>query len=120
MTSRRVLIVLLIGLLPISTSCYTYHMYQAGGPNGVELGNQPSTEWKQTTRHAFAWGLIRQDLAVTACREITTDGKIGFEDVKVETSFLYALVTVATLGIWSPLKVSYRCSKPCSCPQILK
>jgi hypothetical protein len=97
-----------------SSSCATYHAYQIGGPDGRELGNQASTEWKGKTLNAFAWGLVRQDLAVDVCRAQSLDGKGGFEEVKIETNALYILASVVTLGIWIPLKVSYRCAKPSS------
>ena len=62
---RHLLVTTIIAALAISTSgCYTYHVYQIGGAEGREQGNQPATEWKHKTLHAFAWGLVRQDLAI--------------------------------------------------------
>jgi len=112
--TRRMLTITLVVLIPISTSCYTYHAYQIGGPEGRELGNQPATEWKDKTLHAFAWGLVRQDLPVDQCRQLSPDGKGGFEEVRIQTNALYLVVSIATLGIWVPLKVGYRCAKPAS------
>ena len=96
----------------MSTSgCYTYHVYQAGGPEGREQGNQPSTEWESETLHALFWGAVRQDLPVENCR--LGDGThLGIEEVKIETNFGYVLASVLTLGIWVPLQVSWRCAKP--------
>ena len=112
---RRILAFALVVLLPMTTSCYTYHAFQEGGPDGRELGNQAATEWKERTLHAFAWGKlgIRHDFPVKQCR-VGPDWNGGFEEVRVRTTFFYALVTVVTLGIYSPLKIGYRCTKPCS------
>ncbi len=33
--------------------------------------------------------------------------------VTVQPNFLYSLVHVATLGIWAPVKVSYKCNETC-------
>ncbi|MCG8607352.1 Bor family protein, partial [bacterium] len=92
-------------------SCYTYHVYQIGGTEGREQGNQPATEWQDKTLHALAWGAVRQDIPVDNCQ--TARGqRFGIEEVKVETNFGYMLISVVTLGIWVPLKVSWRCAKP--------
>jgi hypothetical protein len=93
------------------TGCYTYHVYQIGGPDGRELGNQPSTEWKQKTLHALAWGAIRQDLPVDNCR-LANGQRLGIEEVKVDTNLAYLLASTVTLGLWVPLQVSWRCAKP--------
>ena len=93
------------------TGCYTYHIYQVGGPAGREQGNQPSTEWEHKTLHAFAWGAVRQDLPVDNC-QLGDGQRLGIEEVKVDTNLGYLIVSVATLGIWVPLRVGWRCAKP--------
>jgi hypothetical protein len=94
-----------------SAGCYTYHVYQVGGPGGREQGNQPGTEWRHRRLNSFAWGLVRQDLPVDNCQ--TADGRrFGIEDVRVATNFGYVAASFLTLGIWVPLDVSYRCAKP--------
>ena len=103
------LVLLVCGL---STSgCYTYHVYQIGGTEGRELGNQPGTEWRHKTLHAFAWGAVRQDLPVDNCR-LANGQRLGIDEVKVDTNVAYLLASTVTLGIWVPLKVSWRCAKP--------
>ncbi len=92
-------------------ACYTYHAYQVGGPEGRELGNQPGTEWQGKTLHAFAWGAVRQDLPIDNC-QLANGQRFGIEEVKVDTNFAYLLASIVTLGIWVPLKVSWRCAKP--------
>ena len=94
-----------------SSGCYSYHVYQVGGLGGREGGNQPSTEWKHKTLHAFAWGQVRQDLPVDNCA-LGNGQRIGIEEVTVRTNFGYLLASVATVGLWVPLKVSWRCAKP--------
>lgn len=99
-----------------TSSCYTYHVYQVGGPR--ELGNQPGTEWQDKTLHAFAWGAVRQDLPVDNC-QLGNGQRTGIEEVQVDTNFGFLLASVVTLGIWVPLKVSWRCAKPAVQPDSL-
>jgi hypothetical protein len=91
--------------------CFTFHVYQIGGPSEREQGDQPSTEWKHKTLSAFAWGGGRQDLPVDNCR-LGNGQRLGIEEVKVETNFGFILASTVTLGFWVPLKVSWRCAKP--------
>lgn len=94
-----------------TVGCQTFHVYQIGGPRQREQGNQPSTEWRYKTLHAFLWGTVRQDLPIDKCQ--TADGaRFGIEEVKVETGFGYVLGSAVTLGLWVPLRVGYRCAKP--------
>lgn len=94
-----------------TAGCYTYHVYQVGGTAGREQGNQPGAEWEHKTLHAFLWGAVRQDLPVDNC-QLGSGQRLGMEEVKVDTNFVYLLASVATLGIWVPLEVSWRCAKP--------
>lgn len=94
------------------SGCYTYHVYQIGGPDGREQGNQPSTEWQHRTLNSFLWGAVRQDLPVENCQLPGTGQRLGMEEVKIENTLPYVLAEVVTLGIWAPLKVSWRCNKP--------
>ena len=110
-TSRVTAVALAVACTLPTSGCYTYHVYQVGGPAGREQGNQPGTEWRHRTLHSFAWGLVRQDLPVDNCQ--TTDGRrFGIEDVRVATNLGYAALTAVTLGVWAPLRVSWRCAKP--------
>ena len=34
-------------------------------------------------------------------------------EVTVEPNFLYSLLNVATIGIWAPVKVKYKCNENC-------
>ena len=103
----RLAAVLAIGLW--SSACATYHVFQVGGP--LEEGNQPLTEWKSKTLNSFLWGAIRQDLPVDNCK-LGDQSRTGIEEVKVESNFGGTVATVLTLGLWRPLKVSWRCARP--------
>jgi hypothetical protein len=88
----------------------TLHIYQAGGNADREQGNQPMTEWQSKTLNSFLWGFIRQDLCITNC--CLGDGtRTGIEELKIEWTTLQRLASVVTLGIWSPMSVSWRCAK---------
>jgi hypothetical protein len=104
------LLPLLLTLL-ILPGCYTYHMYQVGGVEGREGGNQPGTEWRTDTRHALVWGAIRQDVPVDNCRTVAGQ-RLGIEEINVRHSILSVVATVATLGFWAPLQVRWKCARP--------
>lgn len=103
--------VLAAALLLGNSACYANHMYQIGGPGDRELGNLPSTEWEAKTLNTYLWGAVRQDLPVDNCK--LGDGtRLGIEEIKIEKNFGHVLGTIFTLGIWNPVKVSWRCAKP--------
>jgi hypothetical protein len=109
---RRLLTISLAVVYLLSTTgCYIYHVYQTGGPDGREMGNAPSTEWRHKTLHAFAWGAVRQDLPVDNC-QLANGQRFGIEEVKIETNLGYVIISALTFGLWVPLDVSWRCAKP--------
>lgn len=114
-TRRRVrrgaLLLALACTAAASTGCYRYHVYRVGGAEGRELGNQPSTEWQGRTLHAFAWGAVRQDLPVDNC-PVVNGYRTGIEEVRVENNLGYVVASTVTLGLWAPLRVSWRCARP--------
>lgn len=88
-------------------SCYYYR---------VATKAQPGTEFtKVVTVHSFFWGLVKnpREINTPVCDSL---GANGLAIVTMKTNFGYALITVATLGIWSPVKVEYKCSMPCKQP----
>ncbi|GEO10820.1 hypothetical protein SAE01_33160 [Segetibacter aerophilus] len=98
-------------LATINNGCSTVHVYQAGGPQGREGGNQPGTEWESKPTSTFLWGAIRQDVKIENC--VLGDGsRLNIEEIKVEKNFGRIVATVLTLGIWEPVKISWRCAKP--------
>lgn len=86
------------------SSCYSYR---------VGTYAQPGTDAsKPITANCFFWGLIKspKDITTPLCDSLQVN---GMAEVTMSTNFGYALITVATLGIWSPIKVTYKCGKPC-------
>ncbi len=86
------------------SSCYSYRV-----ATHAQAGTEASTI---VTAHSFFWGLIRKpaEIHTPVCDSL---GVNGMSEVTVRTNFGYALITVATLGIWCPVKMEWRCSKPC-------
>jgi hypothetical protein len=89
----------------------TYLIYQDQGLGDSQPQNMPATEWKTKTLNSFLWGLIRQDLPITNCR-LANGQRLGMEELRVGRSFGQVLISVATLGLWSPTRVSWRCARP--------
>jgi hypothetical protein len=109
--NRRVRAIVAVLVCTSLAGCYSYHVYQVGGPDGRELGNQPGTEWEYETLHGFFWGAVRQDLPVENCR-LGSGERLNIEEVKVETNLAFLLASVATAGMWVPVRVGWRCAKP--------
>lgn len=65
----------------------------------------PATDYYARTTHAFAWGLVEPRTVATECRSNVLD------EVRVVTSLPLAIASVATLGIWMPSRVEYKCGK---------
>lgn len=98
---RKQLLVFIL-LLAVSaqlSSCYHYR---------VVASNDPATDYytDKCVRHDFLWGAIQ---APVAKADDCLTG--GMAEVKVSTNFGYALATVLTLGIWSPMHIEWRCAK---------
>lgn len=103
--SRLRTISLLSGLMMFS-SCYTFKI--------ATKAQGATDELQTTTIHTYSlfWGAVnkQQTIPTPNCNAI---GSLGLAEVKVKTNFGYALLTVATLGIYCPVEVIYKCSKPC-------
>ena len=86
------------------SSCYSYKVV-----THAQAGTEVS---KPVTAHAFLWGLIQKPAQIhtAICDSL---GVNGMSEVTVKTNLGYALITVATLGIWCPVQIQWRCSKPC-------
>ncbi len=94
--------------------CIVITLMSAPGCYNMRLATkaQPATELQRKHANIYLWGLVQkpQYLATPLC---DTLGVNGVSEVYVRTNFGYALLTVATLGIWCPITIEYRCSKPC-------
>jgi hypothetical protein len=89
----------------------TYLIYQDGGIGDSQPQNMPGTELKSKTLLSFAWGLWRQDLPVTNCR-LSNGQRLGIEEIRVGRSLPQMLITLVTLGLVAPIRVSWRCCRP--------
>ena len=87
------------------SGCYTYRI-----ATEAQAGVEPS---KQITAHSLFWGLVQKPKDYIHTPICDSLGVNGLAEVTVRTNFAYSLVTVITLGIWSPVKVQWRCGKPC-------
>lgn len=105
--SKRLLACLLSALL---AGCSTFHVYQTGGMADREPQNMPDTEWMYVKRNSFLWGLVRQDLPVDNCRDSAGRRK-GIEEIRVDRTAAQGLASVLTLGLWTPVRIGWRCNK---------
>ncbi len=95
-----------ISLLTVTillSSCYNYR---------VATRAQEGSEVSKATAHAYFWGLLQKPPTIQTpiCDSLDVN---GMSEVTMKSNFGYSLITVVTLGIWSPMKVEWRCAKPC-------
>jgi hypothetical protein len=100
-----------VGQAGLLSAASTYHIYQDLGLGDSQPQNMPGTEWKSKNLNSFLWGLIRQDLPVTNCR-LANGQRVGIEEMRVGRNFLQMLATLLTLGLWAPIRISWRCCRP--------
>jgi hypothetical protein len=83
-------------------SCYQYRV--------LNTTNDPATEYQKKVLWSSFWGLVNKprDFVVPNCTNSN-----ALDEVQFQTNFGYALITVATLGILSPVQVRWKCHKPC-------
>ena len=100
--TRRWLLLLAPAFL-LFTSCYSYRI----APHA-----QPGTEMSSVTANSFFWGLVQSPKEITTpiCDSLNTN---GVALVQVKNNFGFSLITVLTLGIWCPMRLEWKCSKPC-------
>jgi len=92
----------LLACLIFLKSCYNYHI-------STSIAD-PSTHYKTKTVSSFFWGLAQQKVVAANCDSLKIN---SLDEVHIKNNFGYALITVATLGIWCPMKVEWKCAKPC-------
>jgi len=85
------------------SSCYSYR---------VATHAQAGTELSATVTHSLFWGLVKKpkEIHTPICDSL---GVNGMSEVVIKNNLGYSLITVVTLGIWSPMKVEWKCGKPC-------
>jgi len=96
---------LILSILFIVTlqGCYHYRV--------INTHNEPGTEYKDTVLRSYLWGLVNkpQNFHVPNC----TDTCAAIDELVFSKNFGQSLLTVITLGIVSPVKVKWKCHKPC-------
>jgi hypothetical protein len=98
----RIRSVLLAALFLLATGCYHYRV---AFPKTAPQGTEPRTE----TRWSLVWGFVQpniDDPPSCPSRQLA--------EVTTSTNYLYALVTVASLGLAAPVQIQYRCAVPVS------
>jgi hypothetical protein len=98
---RKSLLVLLCTIA--LSSCYSVR---------VQTHTQPASEMQYKTVNSFFWGIVQspQNVVTPICDSL---GSNGLAEVTVKNNFGYSLITVVTLGIWSPTRIEWKCGKPC-------
>jgi hypothetical protein len=93
---------LLLSLFFLS-SCYSYR---------IMTHAQPGTEVQSIKAVSLFWGLAQspKQLLTPNCDSL---GLNGMAEVRMRTNAGYIFLTVITLGIYCPMKVEWKCSKPC-------
>jgi len=96
----RVFIVLALSL--VLQSCYHYRV--------LSTVNDPATDYQHKVMWSYCWGLVNkpQYYVVPNC-----DKSSGLDEVRYTTTLGNTLLTVVTLGIVCPVKVEWKCHKPC-------
>jgi len=99
---KKLFLVLFICLVVTLQGCYQYRV--------INTNNDPGTEYRDTVMRAYFWGLVNnpQNFHVPNC----TDSS-ALDEVVFSKNFGQSFLTVITLGIVSPVKVKWRCHKPC-------
>jgi hypothetical protein len=94
----------LVSITFFFSNCYSYRVStqaQAGAETTVTV-----------TTHSFLWGLLKnpKEIHTPVCDSL---GANGMAEVTVKNNFGFAFITVATLGIWCPMRLEWKCAKPC-------
>lgn len=106
-----VLQIVLVVLQLAGTGCYRYHLL-------VPEPDPVVTSCRRTV-HTLAWGLITRDTRTTHCETAVPDTVASacrqsnaIDQVRVSSNFGFTLLTVVTLGFWSPVELRWHCAKP--------
>jgi hypothetical protein len=86
-----------LGVALCVIGCYHYRITPAR--------SVPADDGHSATMHSLFWGLVQSE-----AREPECQGN-GAAEVVATTNLGYTLLAVVTLGIWSPLELTWRCAK---------
>jgi hypothetical protein len=93
---------LVIAAFPLS-GCYHPRVAAVQQPIGID----PTSQEESETLWSIAWGLA-QDSADTSA---SCDGA-ALQSVTAHSNLAFDLLTVITIGFFSPVTVTWRCAKP--------
>lgn len=98
-------LIFILLLNTLSTGCYTYRL--------ATDAQEGSEALDPVVANSYFWGLLNKPVQISTPDCDALKAK-GVSIVSIKTNLGYALITVATLGIWCPVKVQWQCSKPCT------
>ena len=100
---KKILLIFCILFVVITESCYHYRV--------INTRNDPGTEYRDTVMRSYLWGLVNkpQNFHVPNC----ADTCAALDEVVFSKNFGQSILTAITLGIVSPVKVEWKCHKPC-------
>ncbi|SHL92291.1 Bor/Iss family lipoprotein [Mucilaginibacter sp. OK098] len=100
---RKPVVAFLLVITLLTSSCVTFR---------VQTHKQEGTEYQSHPINVYLWGILQSPKAVTTpiCDSL---GSPGMSEVYLRRNFGQYLIGVVTLGIWSPAKLYWKCSKPC-------
>ncbi len=73
----------------------------------IIASDSPATDYEKHTMYALAWGLVQTNVLPDSCHCPSN----ALAEVRYSSNLGYSLITVITLGFWSPVEVEWRCAK---------
>ncbi|TVQ02063.1 MAG: hypothetical protein EA359_12665 [Balneolaceae bacterium] len=85
-------------IIPFSSGCYHYRV--------IAPDPEPATDYEKRTVHSLFWGLMQ-------ARDISADDCLSnaLDEIRITTNLGYSVISVATVGIWMPMDLRWRCAK---------
>jgi hypothetical protein len=71
----------------------------------VVIDAQGATEYQSQAVNSYFWGLVQENVQPSNC------ASQAMQEVGVSWNLGYALLTIVTLGVYSPVEVEWRCAK---------
>lgn len=83
-------------------SCYHYRVLNT-------VNDPASVQYHEKVMWSYCWGLVNKpgNFTVPDCTNSSID------EVRISSNLATSLLTVITLGFVSPVKVEWKCHKPC-------
>jgi hypothetical protein len=93
----RIYLVIIL-LLPPVTGCYHYRV--------IAPEPDPATDYESRLAHSLFWGLLQS-------KDITADDCLSnaLDEVRITTNLGYSFISLATIGIWMPMNIQWKCAK---------